>query len=329
MKRSIPIFLVVMLLAACAPAPTGLGVATPIVITAEVSTVIAENGGTPQPLPTAAPPTPIPTLSGGLSVTELRYKVLEEFPDFFFCDPDYYPIAREEESILAQQAFPELQADQEEFQAILDHTGLSGQTTFSAEQVLQIYREHKKLNAIHFQLVDDRYRFQIQTGTEGQSGAVVTGTIDASGSIDVLQREEAFPACPICLAAGTLIDTPHGGLRVENLREGDLVWTLDATGRRVAAPIVRTGQMRVPATHRMIHLTLGDGRELWASPGHPTADGRRLGHLRAGDILDGAAIVQLERVTYGQTYTFDILPSGVTGVYWTNGILMGSTLSSP
>lgn len=329
MKRSIPIFLVVMLLAACAPAPTGLGVATPIVITAEVSTVIAENGGTPQPLPTAAPPTPIPTLSGGLSVTELRYKVLEEFPDFFFCDPDYYPIAREEESILAQKAFPELQADQEEFQAILDHTGLSGQTTFSAEQVLQIYREHKKLNAIHFQLVDDRYRFQIQTGTEGQSGAVVTGTIDASGSIDVLQREEAFPACPICLAAGTLIDTPHGGLRVENLREGDLVWTLDATGRRVAAPIVRTGQMRVPATHRMIHLTLGDGRELWASPGHPTADGRRLGHLRAGDILDGAAIVQLERVTYGQTYTFDILPSGVTGVYWTNGILMGSTLSSP
>jgi hypothetical protein len=31
--------------------------------------------------------------------------VLDQFPDFFFCYPDFYPIAREDEMVLAQQRF--------------------------------------------------------------------------------------------------------------------------------------------------------------------------------------------------------------------------------
>ena len=324
------IFLAI-LLSACASAstPPGAGVSTPVVITAEVSTVIASGGGSEVPVPTTEPPTMIPTLAGGLSTTELKYKVLDQFPDFFFCDPDLYPIAREEESALALQAFPDLQANQEEFQAILEHLGLSGQTTFTDEQKLQIYREHKRLNAIVFQLVDDKYQFQIQTGSEGQQGTVITGTIDGSGSIEVSQREQAFPSCPICLAAGTLIDAPRGAIRVEDLKVGDPVWTQDEAGRRVIGFVLQTGHVKVPSTHQMIHVTLNDGRELWASPGHPTAGGRMLGNLRPGDELDGAQIVSLEKVPYNQAFTFDLLPSGVTGYYWANGILMGSTLKSP
>jgi hypothetical protein len=325
------IMLLAVLFSACVPtsAPPGMRGSTPVVITAEVSTVIVSGGGTEMPFPTAEPPTPIPTLPGGLSVTELKYKVLDQFPDFFFCDPDYYPIARAEESDLAVQAFPDIQADQEEFQAILSYMGLAGQTSFTDQQKLQIYREHKLLNAILFQLVDDRYQFRVQTGSEGQSGTVVTGTIDGNGSIDVSQRDPANLSCPICLAAGTLIDTPRGAVRVEDLREGDPVWTQDEAGRSVIASILRTGHARVPVTHQMIHILLTDGRELWASPGHPTADGRRMDDLRAGDALDGARIVQLDRVPYGQGFTYDILPAGATGFYWANGILMGSTLSSP
>ena len=329
MKKLSAFILLTVFLSACAPAPAGEGISTPIVITAEVSTVIASGGGTEQPVSTSEPPTLIPTLGGGLSVTELKYKVLAQFPDFFFCDPDYYPIAREDESTLAQQAFPDLQADQDEFQAILAQVGLSGQTTFTDEQKLQIYREHKKLNAILFQLVEDKYQFQIQTGAEGQQGTVITGTIDGSGTIDVSLREPGFPNCPICLAAGTLIDTPRGAVRVDQLEAGDPVWTQDEAGNRVIATIEQTGQVRVPASHQMIHVTLSDGRELWASPGHPSSDGQRLDSLQTGDILDGARIVSLEQVPYGQGFTFDILPSGATGFYWADGILMGSTLSSP
>jgi len=322
------IFLTIFLFA-CTSAASGESFLTPLVMTAEVSTVIAEGEGTALPFPIPETPTMIPTLAGGLSTTELKYKVLEQFPDFFFCDPDYYPIAREDETSVAQQTFPDLQANQEEFQAILSHNDLSGVTTFTDEQKLQIYRDHIKLNAIVFEPVDDKYQFQIQTGAEEQSGTIVIGTIDGSGTISVSQRDPAILTCPICLAAGTLIDTPRGPIRVEDLREGDPVWTQDEAGGREIASVLRTGHARVPVTHQMIHILLADGRELWASPGHPTSDGRRLGDLEAGDILDGVPIVQLERLPYRQAYTFDILPSGSTGYYWANGVLLGSTLSNP
>ncbi|HJS18607.1 MAG TPA: Hint domain-containing protein [Anaerolineales bacterium] len=331
MKKLIA-FTFALFLAACSFLPSGSSISTPISITAEVSTVIAETPGTlptDGPSLTPVPSTFIPTLPSGFSPTELKYRVLDEYPDFFFCDPDYYPVAREDEMVLAQQRFPELQADQEEFQAILEHNGLGGSTTFTDEQKLLIYHEHKKLNAIYFQLVEDKYQFQIQTGSEGQQGTIVSATIDGSGSIDELQREPGFPSCPICLAAETLIDTPRGAVRVEDLRVGDPVWTQDEAGQRVPASILKTGHARVPADHPMIHILLSDGRELSASAGHPTTDGRSLGDLEIGDILDGTMIVELERELYDETHTFDILPSGATGYYWANRILIDSTLSFP
>ena len=290
-------------LAACAPIipESGTG-STPIVITAVVSTLIAETPGPPPtdgPSPTPIPATPIPSLpSASLSPTELKYKVLDQFPDFFFCDPDFYPVAREDEMSLALQRFPELQANQEEFQAILNHNGLGGLTTFTDDQKLTIYREHKKLNAIYFELVGDRYQFQIQTGLEGQQGDVIKGTVDGNGSIEVQERKPGFPACPICLAAGSLIDTPSGPVAVENLNVGDSVWTVNKAGERVIGTILKIASVRVPSIHQVIHILLSDGRELWASPGHPTADGRILGGLKTGDILDGAQIILIERLPY-------------------------------
>ncbi len=316
-----------VILSACSSAPStpsGSGISTPLMITAEVSTVIADGAGGTSVTP--EPATPIPTLSGGLSTTELKYRVLEAFPDFFFCDPDFYPVARAEESDLAIQRFPDIQANAETFAAILAHNGLSGVTTFTDEQKLLIYREYKKLNAIYFELVGDKYQFQIQTGAENQQGSAITATINSSGKVDVLQKEQSFPTCPICLAAGTLIDTPRGAVRVEQLHVGDSVWTLDEAGQRMIAVLLRIGSVRVPATHQMIHLVLSDERELWASPGHPVGDGRAIGSLTVGDTLDGAQIVQFERVPYNGGFTFDILPSGKTGSYWANGILMDSTL---
>jgi len=144
MKKMIAFTILAVLLAACAPIipESGSGVATPIVITAEVSTVVASTIGPPPtegPFPTPVPATPIPTLSAStLSPTELKYKVLEKYPDFFFCDPDFYPIARDDEATLAQQRFPELQTNQDEFQAILNHNELAGVTSFTDEQKLLI-----------------------------------------------------------------------------------------------------------------------------------------------------------------------------------------------
>jgi hypothetical protein len=333
MKKMIACAVLAIFLASCASAAPGSGVSTPVEMTAEVSTVIAETPGPPPtegPSPTPVPATPIPTLpSSSLSPTELKYRVLDQFPDFFFCDPDFYPIAREDEMTLAQQRFAELQANQEEFQAILNRNNLSGVTTFTDEQKLTIYREHKRLNAIFFELAGDTYQFQIQTGAEGQQGSLITGAIDATGAIEIQKQEPSFPSCPICLAAGTLIDTPRGGIVVENLRIGDPVWTLNAAGERVRGKILKVGHVNVPTTHQIIHVILSDGRELYASPGHPTAGSRVLGDLKAGDLLDGARVIVIKRLPYDGIATYDLLPSGDTGFYWANGIALGSTLAKP
>lgn len=309
-------FIVMALMGACSSLPTGNS--TPIVMTAEMSTVVPDDGNA-----TASTLQPPPTVP-----TALKYRILEEFPDFFYCDADFYPIAREDESVLAQQRFPELQTNQDEFQAILAQNRLSNITTFTDEQKLLIYREHKKLNAIYFETAGDKLRFQIQTGQEGQQGTIITGTIDASGSIDILQRENGFPSCPICLTLGSLIDTPRGAVSVEELQVGHPVWTMNEAGERVPGIILQVGSVRVPASHQVLHVTLSDGRELWVSPGHPTADGRIFAELKLGDTLDEALIVQVEQVTYTESFTFDILPSGTTGFYWSNGILVGSTLKN-
>jgi Hint domain len=334
MKKMLVFAIVALFLSGCASnAPTtvpGGGFPTPIEITAEVSTVLPETPGPPPtegPSPTPVPATPIPTLpSSSFSPSELKYMVLAQYPDFFFCDPDFYPIAREDESVLAKQRFPELQANQEEFQAILKHTNISGKPYFTDQQRLTIYREHKKLSAIPFQLVGETYQFQIQTGAEGQQGSLITGTIDANGAIEIQKQESTFPSCPICLAVGTLIETPRGAVPVEDLQLGDPVWTMNAAGERVPGKILKLGNVNVPATHHVIHLVLSDRRELWASPGHPTADGQRLSDVKVDDWIDGARVILVERLPYAGSKTYDLLPSGETGFYWANGILLGSTL---
>ena len=325
--KTLTVFVIIItaLLGACVALPSS----TPVAITVQVSTVIASTLGPPgteAPFATLEAPTPLPTIQSALFPTELKYRVLDQFPDFFFCDPDFYPIAVADEADLARQHFPELQANQEEFQVILDHNGLGGLSSFTDEQKLLIYREHKKLAAINFELQQNKYNFQLQTGSEGQQGFVIMGTIDGGGAIDIQQRVPSFPSCPICLSENTFIDTPQGMIAVQDLRLGDLVWTMSATGERLPTAILKTVHVVVPANHQIVHVVLDDGRELWASPGHPTTDGQKLGDLKPGDLLDGARVILLERLPYQGTATYDILPSGSTGFYWANGILMGSTL---
>ncbi|MBI2053568.1 MAG: Hint domain-containing protein [Candidatus Sungbacteria bacterium] len=133
--------------------------------------------------------------------------------------------------------------------------------------------------------------------------------------------------CPICLAEDTLIATPSGEVAVQNIGEGMTVWTADASGARVAAKILEVSRTPVPSTHRVVHLVLEDGRALFVSPGHPTADSRTMGDLKSGDTIDGSRVVATELVPYSKGFTYDLLPKGDTGFYWADGILIGSTLS--
>lgn len=265
-----------------------------------------------------------------LTQTDLKYALLAKFPDFFFCDPDYYPIARAiDPAQLAQQNLPQVEADAEVFQSILRHNGLAGLTTLTDQQKILIYTDFKKLRAIQLEPSAGGYSFAIQSSSGKGAGTLNSGTIDPSGDITVQSQTPTFATCPICLSAQTRIDTPRGPVPVTDLKVGDLVWTLDGRGERVAEPVLQVGSTPVPPTHQMVHLVLSDGRELWASPGHPTTDGRHLGDLAVGEVFDGARVTTAQLVPYGQTATYDLLPAGGTGYYWANGILLASTLAHP
>ena len=115
---------------------------------------------------------------------------------------------------------------------------------------------------------------------------------------------------------------------MEYFKKGMAVWTVDDSGKRITAGVVETAVTSVPSSFQMVTVRLDDDRTVTASPSHPTAEGRALGSYQVGDTLDGALVVVVEHVIYNGGATYDLLPSGETGLYWANGVLLKSTLST-
>jgi len=148
-----------------------------------------------------------------------------------------------------------------------------------------------------------------------------------TGHVTQVHLVLAMRAMQICLAATDRIATPTGAVLVTQVRLGMMVWTRDASGRRVAAPVLAvTHTAAVPGQH-MLRLKLSDGRVVEASFGHPTVTGRRIGDLARGDLLDGSAVSAIEELPYAGA-TWDLVPAGATGTYWANDVLLGSTLGA-
>jgi hypothetical protein len=274
--------------------------------------------------------TPVPAVGTPLTVSQLKFKVMDSIGKPVYCDRDFYPIARDGgEQANAITQYPIIKADSEAYPAIVAHEGLpSGDLTDA--QKLTLYRAWKLLQALTLNPAGADYSFsyRVQPASSAASYQLVAGTVRVDGVVAVGSRTPTGPpACPICLAAATLISTPSGDVRVTKIEPGMLVWTATADGSRIAVPVLEIGNTQVPSGHLMVHLILADGRELLASPGHRTADGRQLGSLARGDSLDGSTIVVWELVPYGSDRTYDLLPAGPTGQYWANGILLSSTLA--
>jgi hypothetical protein len=277
------------------------------------------------PLGCRAQPTTPPVV---YSVPDLKYLLISNFDQVFYVDPDFYPVAQEgQEEKNALEQFPIISANAVEFSAILKHLGLPNKGEYTNEEKLRIYQEHKKLTlAVEMTASGDTYHFILRV-REGQ-GERIEGTITTSGEIRVLKREPSFNTYPICLAKDTLIDTPSGPVAVERLCKGMAVWTVDELGKRVMAKVLETVTTPVPASFQIVRVRLNDGRTVTASSGHPTGERRALGDYLVGDTLGGALVVAVERLAYNGGTTYDLLPSGETGLYWANGILLKSTLAT-
>jgi hypothetical protein len=266
-----------------------------------------------------------PATGSPLTQVQLKYRLLEQVGPIDYCDRDQYPLAREVTPDYVDQQLAYIRAhDPQVYQAILVHDLMSAPAT--DQQKLEVYNDYKQLTAVQLQADGDRYSFSYGVSQGADKVSIrITGTIDRLGSISIQSRTPFRLMCPICLAASTLIDTPGGQVPVSRLRPGMSVWTLNSAGHRQAGVVLEVGSTPAPAGHAVVHLALVDGRQVWVSPGHPTADGRRVGDLAPGQAFDGSHVVVADRVPYSGS-TYDLLPSGPTGAYWADGVLLISTL---
>ncbi len=287
-------------------------------------------GATAGPGATTAPPGATGIPSPTLTPPELKLAIMGRFGALWYCDPDFYPVAREDEIDAARERWPEVVADREAFAALTAAFGLDPAGAFSDAEKLDVYRGWKVLNAIALDPASsDSWRFDYLAQPAGGAaeGTRTTGSISSRGEIKIEgQGVAGQPICPICLARGTLIETPLGPVAVQDLRRGDPVWTLDAAGNRVPGTVIAFGSTAAPANHRVVQLVLVDGRTVTASPGHPLADGRLVGDLRVGDLVGGSSVESTDLLAYTGGRTFDIVVSGPTGTYLVDGIGLGSTL---
>jgi hypothetical protein len=280
---------------------------------------------------TGTAPSPSPTAGAPLTIAELRYRLIDAFGPPWYCDPDFHPIAVRDEAALAIERFGEVQADGDAFAAIVMRLAIPPGPDVTADQKLAIYRAWKQLNAISLEPAGNgshRFDYLNMPAPGASEGRRTAGSIDERGAITIDQQAPAGePPCPICLARGTRIATPDGDVAIEDVRVGTRVWSIDDTGRRTAAYVVRVGQTRVPASHQVVRLVLDDGRVVRASPGHPLADGRLLAAVQAGDRVDGATIASVTFEPYDGGSTFDLLTDSPSHAYLADGIPLDSTLA--
>jgi hypothetical protein len=260
------------------------------------------------------------------SEADLQYRLVDTLGAPVYCDMTQYPVARTEDPADVARMVAALRAQNPaELDAIVRHEHLNAAGLSPADN-LRIVGQASVLSAVKLTPKGPAYGFAYELA--GPPTVEVTGTIDAAGTIAVASRTPGpRRLCPICLAQWTRIATPAGEVPVTGLHPGTLVWTLDAAGRRVPAPVLAVGHTVVPPGHLVVHLVLADGRTVDVSPGHPLPGGRPVGDLRPGDAVDGSAVVSAERRPYDGPATWDLLPAGTTHVYWADGVPLGSTLA--
>jgi hypothetical protein len=289
-----------------------------------VASACAGSGGpgSPGPSPTpTGPPRSLPALQLAVLVAVGGH--------LDYCDPDLYPVGHGTPLENARARFPTIEADQAAFQAILGHEHLSAGQQFTPDQLIAINEDYKQMQAIRLEPTENAYRFSVLVPKAGSAppNETVSGTVTVVGKVTISDRGPGRAvSCPICLGAGVLIATPTGQVPVQDVTVGMVVWTSDEHGRRIPGLVQRVGSSAAPIGHEVVRLRLADGRTVVASPGHPTADGRTVGELKPGDVLDGTRVVAAALVPYWAPATYDLLPSGPTGTYVANGVLLGSTL---
>jgi hypothetical protein len=255
-----------------------------------------------------------------MSADQLKLRVLDAVHGrVFFCGPPVVMAGRLEE---ARREIEPLRTRPALSRVLIRYIHARG-SRLSSRDIVRLARVFQQVEAIHLRQTDGDHSFQVTTAS-GDAIRVVSGVVGPTGDVTIQSSERgARPMCPICLARSVTIATPSGAVPVQDVRVGMSVWSADRSGRRIRGIVLRT--RRVPADGELLRITLADGRTVVVSPRHPAASGRLVGALVPGDRLAGSRVAAVTVVRY-RGFTYDVLPSGPTGEYFADGILLGSTL---
>ncbi len=248
-----------------------------------------------------------------------------------YCDPDQFPIPQGTPVDAAKRRMPIIQQDAQTYRAILAFERLNP-NRLKDQDLIRINDDYKQIQIIQLHPESSSYRFVVAVGTNNPPGTTTVeaaGTVDLSGHVQIAERHDVSGElmCPICLARNDMIATPGGDVPIQDMRIGMPIWTTDRRGRRIPGIVIRTGRIRALPGDEMVRLVLRDGRTILVSPGHPTPADGAVGDLRVGQAFEGTVVASVERIRYRGAETFDVLPSGPTGTYFANGVLLGSTLT--
>ncbi len=133
--------------------------------------------------------------------------------------------------------------------------------------------------SLSFNTTDGTFTFSINRSAVFQSLAdqTVSFTVSGTNGSGTVDTDTVFINLLICLARGTLVETPYGAQRIERLRVGDLVSTLDdgpQPVRWIGSRKVRRAELVADPILRPIRIragALGDNmpwRDLRVSPQH-------------------------------------------------------------
>jgi len=256
------------------------------------------------------------------STADLKYSVIDSVGDPLVCtgwgmpNPTFNPYGE----------YPRIVSDVSTYSAIIRRQHLPP-GPLTNDQIVAVYRDWLKLNAVRLSWDGSAYDFAMFPGpTSEELRNELVGKVDVLGHVYYVHQSSAMGACPICLAGGSVISTPNGLIPVSKIALGMHIWSATTDGQPVEAVVLETTSRLAAPGSQLLHVTLADGRQITASAPHEIADGRPLGSLRVGDEIQGVAITELNVVDDSLGFTYDLLPSGATGEYWADGILMRSTL---
>ncbi len=159
--------------------------------------------------------------------------------------------------------------------------------------------------------------------------------VDESGN--TLQTDVGFVTVDVvpCFVAGTLISTPEGDVAVENLKEGDMVLTMDNGPKELRW----VGQREVPAVGAMAPVRIaadafGDHDTILVSPQHRVLVHDYLTNMLFGedevlvaakDLINGTSVQQVE----GGSVTYVHILFDEHQVVWSGGLATESFLPGP